>query len=1164
MSMFSDLFGNKKKEDKSVTGKPQNADHQTVMPNVAEDKENKTDDKPVQSETEEDDTNTEDSVEETNHKVAEETSESTAQTKNDSKDEEPNKESDASNSEKGKREIKLGSMTFEDNNDGKGKLVEKNKKHLPKPEKVSKPIIVKFLSHGEKINNDFVFTGKVGEPLTKEKLPNIPGYKLPDDLKINRRLTEKEQHLNLNYLPDTVDYTIMPVTEGNQVINPKLAKKFKGVVGEDIQHLVMPKIKGYYLYKSRNYQVPQNGGEVKVVYGASQNSVHVTCVNTNHESLNDFYLHGKTGESYTIKPNQHKFKGYELDTAKSAKLSGNYSPDVNNLTLVYKPIPTTLEVNYFDESGNQVHKPLTYQGHFKESYYIKLPTIDGYELASSPEILNGIYTQEHEKVTLRFKRATKTFHVKRWFDEIHGQSAGEDMVISGIVGNLYNEAVPVIDGYIPDKARIKGRFNAMKNPTVNVVYHKIKCTVKLLLEDEAGRLLQNTKATLIQTGDWGDTYKFILPAVDGFQQPKKEITGKFHIPNETREIHYQPKEVSLTVNYLNAQTHKPIPHYDTERTKELAGSTYSTDPLNIDGFLLREIPKNASGVVGSKPITVNFNYEPMKASIVFHYNDTTFNTLCPDDKITGYFGQPYDFKPKQLDGFKFLEANGKLKSKFTAGRLDIDLTYQPQKVEFDLSPTNQYGHQIDSYYNQHVTGLVKQTFSVRMPDIPGFSLAKHVINGHINAKYDKKIFPINYDPEKQKIIIHTIIKGGNRDGQQPYKDDILEGVTAEKFEYSVKPKTGYHTQNKTIKGVFTATTQDLTIVYAVDTENYTINFIDKNKKVVGSIPAHEGYYGEGIDVNSQIPNGYFLPAGQTDAKLRLDGSGHYDVTVIPKTITVTLIAQTEDNQDLTKSREIIGQFKEPQTVDVPQVDGYQPVNGNKINLSFDLAKGTHQTIPIKYAPEERSITVRFISVQGEEIHKPIVKKGHYNESYTVQAIKIDGYSVVDSAIKRGVFGLNNPNTAFVYRAGSDEFSAATASLQDILGEQKVQEQQNNPNKAVITNNQSQSSTQREDSDNTNSSNMSPAEAKLNHHKDVAPNVDNNPNDSFNEDNNDIQNLVESGQPTNKGAKELQDFMNRTSSQIPQVKRPQEKDTQPQSGKPTNLLNKFYQDDNNKD
>lgn len=200
----------------------------------------------------------------------------------------------------------------------------------------------------------------------------------------------------------------------------------------------------------------------------------------------------------------------------------------------------------------------------------------------------------------------------------------------------------------------------------------------------------------------------------------------------------------------------------------------------------------------------------------------------------------------------------------------------------------------------------------------------------------------------------------------------------------------------------------------------------------------------------------------------------------------------------------------------------------------------------------------------EEIHKPIVKKGHYNESYTVQAIKIDGYSVVDSAIKRGVFGLNNPNTAFVYRAGSDEFSAATASLQDILGEQKVQEQQNNPNKAVITNNQSQRSTQSEDSNNTNSSNMSPAEAKLNHHKDVAPSVDGNPNGSFNEGNNDIQNIVESGQPTNKGAKELQDFMNRTNSQIPQVKRPQEQDTQPQSGKPTNLLNKFYQDDNNKD
>ncbi|MCZ3785623.1 MucBP domain-containing protein [Lactobacillus crispatus] len=1150
MSVFTDLFG-KKKDEKTVK---ENAGHQTVMPNVA-------------------DNNTGSDVEASENKQNTAANEDSGATSPNAKEETENKNTSAEDNQSLKRnsrndekkEIKLGSMTFEDDPDGNGELIEKSHKPLPKPDKVSKPIIVKFLSQGKKINNDFVFTGKVGEPLTKEKLPDIPGYKLPDDLKINRKLTEKEQHLNLNYLPDTVDYTIMPVTEGNQVINPKLAKKFKGVVGQDIHQVVMPKIKGYYLYTSRTYQVPQDGGEVKVVYGASRLAIHVTCVNNKHESLNDFYLHGKTGETYTIKKDQHKFKGYELDLEKSDKLTGEYKPETTSLTLTYKPISTTLEVSFFDESGNQVHKPLTYQGHFREPYYIKLPTIDGFELSSSPEVLNGIYTQAHEKVALRFKRATKTFHVKRWFDKIHGQSAGDDLIISGIVGNLYDEPVPVIDGFVPDKKRIKGRFNAMNNPTINVVYSKIKCTVKLLLEDEAGRLLPNIKATLVQNGDWGDSYKFILPSVDGFTQTQKQITGKFRVPNETREIHYQPKQVSLTVNYLNSQTHKPIPHYDTERTKELAGSTYSTDPLNIDGFLLREIPKNASGVVGSKPIVVNFNYEPMKASIIFHYNDTTFNTLRPDDKLTGYFGQHYDFKPKQLDGFKFLEANGKLKGTFTAGRLDVDLTYQPQKVEFDLIPTNQYGHQINKYYNQHITGLAKQTFSVRMPDIPGFSLAKHVINGHINAKYDKKIFPINYQPEKQKVIIHTLIKGGNRDGQQPYKDDVLSGATAEKFEYSIKPKTGYHTKDRTIKGVFSATTQDITVIYAVDTENYTINFIDKNKKVVGTVPEHEGYYGEGIDVNSQIPNGYYLPAGQTDAKLRLNGAGHYNITVIPKTITITLVAQTEDNQDLTKSREIIGAFKEPQTVEVPQVDGYQPIHGNKIDLSFDLAKGTHETIPIKYAPEERSITVRFISVQGEEIHKPIVKKGHYNESWTVQAVKIDNYSVVDSAIKRGVFGLNNASTAFVYRAGSDEFSAATASLQDILGEQQSQEKQENTDRAVITNDSPKDEEVAVKPSNNNS--VSAAEAKLNYHRDMIPNAKPNSTD------NNIDSLINQSQPSNKGAKELQDFMNQNAkSKVPEVNRPetsaQSNETQQDheksgTGQPANLLNKFYKE-NNKD
>ena len=97
--------------------------------------------------------------------------------------------------------------------------------------------------------------------------------------------------------------------------------------------------------------------------------------------------------------------------------------------------------------------------------------------------------------------------------------------------------------------------------------------------------------------------------------------------------------------------------------------------------------------------------------------------------------------------------------------------------------------------------------------------------------------------------------------------------------------------------------------------------------------------------------------------------------------------------------------------------------------------------------------------------------------------------------------------------------------------------------------------------------MSAAEAKLNYHRDMIPNAKPNSTD------NNIDSLINQSQPSNKGAKELQDFMNQNAkSKVPEVNRPetsaQSNETQQDheksgTGQPANLLNKFYKE-NNKD
>lgn len=1024
MSIFDSMFGNKQKhENETETEDKKGNQHESVMPNIT-------------------DSDDDDEKSAPTAEVKERQAENSSETDSKEKEKAKNELAEKDNTEgKNKKEIKLGSMTFEnktDPEDGKDQLVQKDVK-TKEPEKFSKPICIKFTYKGKKIANDYLFTGKLGDKLTREKLPKLPnGYKLPDDFLVDMELKEKKQNLILRLQRNSVKYKIVPVDKKGEAIDKGLIKEFSGVVGEKISLSRMPKVDGYHLYKARTYVVPdEENSDLKVYYGPNEQKIPVIYQTNTGEILTDAYVSGKTGEEYDIHPERQRFTGYELDEQSKKLIHGKFDGKTHKITLKYNPIKCSVKVSFVDESGNQIHDPLIQTGHYKEPYFIQLPTNDGYEYAGLTEELSRVFTQASDKVVLRFKRATVSFKVNFWFDKEHHQSASEPKTVSGLVGNLYNEEIPVIDGYKPNIERVSGKFDALKNPNIDVVYSKVKCSVEVLLEDETGRLLSKDDSLLkpiVQKGNWGERFNIKLPDIAGYIKPKNVVKGKFNVPKQTIEINYQAKEVTLTVNYIDSKTNKPIPTYTPDVSKVLAGSSYTADPLNIDGFLLKEMPKNSSGVVGANPIVVNFMYEPKKSTVILHYNDQTLVSLSANDKEVGYFNEEYDLKPKEIPGFKFKDASSSLKGRFPAGRLDIYLTYEAQEISFTLVPVNQYGDVINDHYNQKVVGLVKQTFSVQMPEIPGFKLDKHIINGHISSEYDKKVFPIQYLPLKSDLIVHTLIQGGNKDGQQPFKDEILQGDTDQRYVYNIKQLQGYHTDKKSLEGRFVANTKDLTVNYFVNREEYQIFFVNKDK-TVGSMPKSKGYYDQGVEIENSIPNGYHLPDGLSDAKVRLDGSKEYKVDVLPKTIMIDLVAETEDGMPLEKTREVQGYFREAQTVDVPIVDGYQPVNGKTIKLDFNLEKGNHEIIPIKYEAEERKITVRYISTLGENIAKPVEITGVYNGQYEAKPKKIRGYFAIDTSVKRGTFGLKNSDIAFIYREGSDKFSKATASFDDIITQQ---------------------------------------------------------------------------------------------------------------------------------
>lgn len=929
-----------------------------------------------------------------------------------------------------KKPAKIREEKTSDKKDNDIQTVEKELKLKTNQEKdsnkIAKPIIVSFYYNKKKIRNDFVFIDNIGVVLDWNKLPSIPGYHLKNNKKANYKITNVQQYVKLNYITTEKTYNLIPVTEDLKLINLKNPKYVKGKPGETISSKYYPFVRGYRPYDSRKYIFPDTGKDIQIVYTPTASIINLINETETGEVLANRVIHGKTGGSYYINPKSQVFSGYQISKMPK-NLTGKFLPDNLNLTIKYEPVESKIIVSFLNKTGKAIHSPIEYQKRYRDTYTIKLPTIDGYELVSSPSLLTGYFDKITKNVVLRYKRTTVSFMINYWFDTDFKHSAGKSYRASGLVGNPYAIHVPEKEGYQSERKIIKGKFSAFENKDVNIVYKQMETVVHVILVDETDHQLTNTEQ-IIKMGYWGQEFKIALPEVPGYKRPFPTLKKTYFSEHQTELVHYSAKEEKIIVNFIDKKTNKPIIGYSPQEHKGLTGTTYNIEGEMIEGYQLINIPENAKGVYAADPIIVNMIYEPNPSAIVVHYFDSTLETIKKTQVLTGYFGKPYKLIT-DIPGYKLISATDKLAGKFPASRLDINIMYEATDVSFTLVPTDQFGKEIDSQQNITIYGKAGQEFSNEMPDIPGYICNVSEVSGRIKATYRHKHFPIPYEPKEELITVHTIIKGGNYSGMHLFQDFTQPGPMGSTLEYELPQIKGYTPDTKKLSIKYTSESQDVTVFYTVDKEKYLIQFIDEDNNLVGGMPEAEGYYKQAIDISHNVPKGFHLPEG-VDCHVYLDGVHNYQVLVIADRLTVELIAQDQSGKSLGSRRQIEGNYHEVKEISALHVPGYNSTQGNKLKIKFELGQITY---PITYEPQERTLTVRYIdAATGKNIKEPQIIHGKFNQEYDVSADRISGYIAINRTREHGTYGFENIEMVFLYRAISDNINQAITPLEQII------------------------------------------------------------------------------------------------------------------------------------
>lgn len=891
------------------------------------------------------------------------------------------------------------------------------------------PIIVQFFSNNKKIANDWYFTGKKGTKLTINDIPEIQGYKIAEGQEIDEVLDSTSKTVKLNYLENRIQYKIIPVNEKGTCLQyvDETCKTFVGKPGELISPSQYVTVPGYKPFSGRSYMVPsKDNSEVKVVYSAQPQAISIFYQLENGIKLDEVTLHGKTDEEYSINVEERKFDGYELAKLPE-NLKGVYKVNNPDIVVLYRPVKSSITVSFIDKQGNQVHKPLTFEGRYKDNYSIKVPIIDGYILfEQDKDKLVGTYTKQPKRIVLTFERANVSFTINFWFDKLEHLKAKPSRLVTGKVGERYTVELPQIEGYKIEPRILEGVFR-ISNEDVDVEYKRIKCNYRINLCDQAGRQLpQINDNDLVIKGLFDEKVDVPLPDIPGYIKPQDKLSIRLSNRNSAETVYYTAQETEINIKFINKHTGKAI--IADNSIKGLIGTSYNIEPKIIEGFKLQGLPVNASGIFSLNMNDVEFIYEPNKSELIVHTLDSSMHQICPKKVITGFYGDSYKIEPESLVGYQFDDATSPLSGNFPAFSQNIELYYKPDIVSFTIVPVNQNGNPINLKYNMTVQGLVNQHFSLALPDIPGYTKPDSEARGDIKPEYLNKEIKLPYQPLTQSIILHFVYQGGIHDGEHPFNDFELTGLTSESYSYEVPQLEGYSSSVSELSGTFTDGIQDLTIEYHVNNEKFQIQFVDGSGQLVGGMPEKEGFYNESISFADYIPEGFHLP-NENSSFVTLTGKNVYQVEVIPDTLFLELVTQTEDGKELGSNKQLTGFYHEKTVVDTPTIPGYEPINGSSIELTFDLDK---TTVPVIYRPEKRSILVRYISTQGDSLKAPEKVNGTYQSEYHIEAPKIPGYVVVDDAEKYGTFGLQNSETAFIYRAGSDSLSKAIIPFEDMI------------------------------------------------------------------------------------------------------------------------------------
>ena len=288
--------------------------------------------------------------------------------------------------------------------------------------------------------------------------------------------------------------------------------------------------------------------------------------------------------------------------------------DTITVSYVYTKKDTSITTNYIDEQGKSIADSITTTGKVKDKYTTSAKDIYGYELITTPSNASGIMTEE--PITVNYVYRLKDTSVVVNYVDDEGNALTDSITIEGKVFSAYNTAKKDFYGYELITTPSNASGNMTEEPiTVNYVYRLKDASVVVNYVDEEGKALTDSitvegKVFDDYTTKEKDFYGYKLTAVP------TNASGTMTEDVITINYVYRLKDASVVVNYVDEEGNALT---DSITIEGKVFDEYTTEEKTFEGYVLTEIPNNASGNMTETSIIVNYIYSKVEEPVDIPY-----------------------------------------------------------------------------------------------------------------------------------------------------------------------------------------------------------------------------------------------------------------------------------------------------------------------------------------------------------------------------------------------------------------------------------------------------------------------------------------------------------------------------------------------------------------